>query len=241
MDSNSKKSIANMSTEEYLNAIIDLSEEIFHDFKNTLATISGISQLTSYQQVPNEVKENMELIKEAALEGREQIDRFYQFIRGYNVDIYRYEAFSNIVFTCLDLINHKISKLEGEGIILSLNILSMSEVYCNEYKMRQAILNILINAIDAMEETGGVLELNLFDKSDTIILEIMDTGIGIPEENLDKIFEANYTTKGKKGTGLGLKVSRTVIEKCGGRIDVKSNLGKGTIFTIYLPIKIVER
>ncbi|MDR7869434.1 MAG: ATP-binding protein [Tissierellaceae bacterium] len=103
--------------------------------------------------------------------------------------------------------------------------------------MRQAILNILINAIDAMEENGGVLEINLFDQSDNIVLEIIDTGIGIPEEILDKIFDANFTTKGDKGTGLGLKVAKKAFEDCGGKVEVKSELGKGTIFTICLPIE----
>ncbi|MDR7869435.1 MAG: hypothetical protein RIN55_01155 [Tissierellaceae bacterium] len=122
MNSEPKRSIANMTAEEYINVVIDLSEEIFHDFKNTLATISGIAQLTSFQNIPKEVNDNMLLINEAALECREQIDRFYKFIKGYNVDIYRHEILSNIVFTCLDLISHKIGKQgDNEGIILSVN------------------------------------------------------------------------------------------------------------------------
>ena len=239
MNSDPKRSIVNMSAEEYLNVIIALSEEIFHDFKNTLATISGISQVTSLQPVSKEVKDNLERIKEATLECRDQIDRFYRFVKGYNVDVNQYEILSNIVFSALDMIKHRINKLDNgeEDIILSVNIHSMNKVYCNEYKMRQAILNIILNAIDAMEETGGVLEVNLFEQSDTIVLEIIDTGIGISEDKLEKIFEANYTTKGPKGTGLGLKVSRSVFEESNGRIEVKSELGRGTIFTIYLPLE----
>lgn len=241
MDSDSKKSIDRMDLEDYLNVILELSAELFHDFKNNLATISGISQLTMYLGVSDEVKENMEVITKAALEGKEQIDRFYMIVKGYDTDVYRYETISKIILNCLDLLDYKIRGLNDKGIKLNINIHSTNKVYCNEYKMRQAILNILMNAIDAMEETGGILEVNLFDKLDKIVLEIIDTGIGISEEGLERIYEANYTTKGAKGTGLGLMISKNAIEECGGSIEVKSKLGKGTIFTMFLPIEIVER
>lgn len=241
MDSNQKKSVDRMDSEDFLNVILELSAELFHDFKNNLATISGISQLTMYLGVSDEVKENMEVITKAALEGKDQINRFYRIVKGYDTDVYRYETLSKIVLDCLELIDYKINKSGDEGIKLNVNIHSTNKIYCNEYKMRQAILNILMNAIDAMEETGGILEVNLFDISDKIVLEIIDTGIGISEEDLEKIYEANYTTKGAKGTGLGLRITKNAIEECGGIIKVKSKFGKGTIFSIFLPVGIVER
>lgn len=239
MNSDSNKSMDNISAEEYLNVIISLSEEIFHDFKNTLATILGLSQLIALTPASEDAAENLEQIKKATLECRDQIDRFYSLVKGYNVDINRYEILSYIIFSTLDMIKYRLNKLGDRktSIILSVNIHSMSKVYCNEYKMRQAILNILMNAIDAMEETGGVLEVNLFEGQDELILEIIDTGIGISKSNLKKIFSTNYTTKGVKGTGLGLKVSKAVFEEYGGRIEVKSEVGEGTTFTVHLPIE----
>ena len=237
MNSNGSIVILNNDKEEYLKLVIDLSEEIFHDFKNNLAIISGISQLTYYQDLPKEVKENMKIIYKAAIESREQIDDFYKSIKGYDVDIYQHKSLSDIVFTCLELIKYRINKFGDGRISLSVNILSTSQVYCNEYRLRQAILNILINSLDAMEESGGLLNINLFDEQDSLVLEIIDTGIGIAEENLDRIFDDYYTTKGKKGTGVGLKISKSIIEASDGRIEVKSKLGKGTIFTVYLPIR----
>ena len=101
--------------------------------------------------------------------------------------------------------------------------------------MKQGILNILLNAIDAMDESGGILEVNLYEEDENMVLEIIDTGIGISKENLDKIFLCNFTTKGEKGTGLGLKISKDVFEDHGGKIFVESKLGSGTKFTIILP------
>ena len=119
---------------------------------------------------------------------------------------------------------------------MTANIHSMSKIYCNEYKMKQAILNILMNAIDAMEDIGGILEVKLFELGDRVRLEIIDTGTGISKDNLDKIFHANFTTKGIKGTVLGLKISKTIFEEYGGRIEVRSQVGKGTRFIVHLPI-----
>lgn len=227
----------NMNAEEHLNVIIQLSEEIFHDFKNTLATISGISQLTSFYPLPKEVKENMEKIQDATTECRDQIDRFYSFIKGHNVAKIQNETFSNIVFAALDMVKHRINKLDNsnKAIALSVNIHSMGKVFCNEYKLRQAVLNIVMNAIDAMEDSGGILEINLFEQAEMLVLEIIDTGSGIPEDKFNKIFEANYTTKGTKGTGLGLKVSKSIVEEYAGRLELSSRLGRGSVFTMVLP------
>ncbi len=231
-----KKSVVNMSAEEYLNIIVDLSEEIFHDFKNTLATISGLSQLATIYSIPKEARENLEQIQEATFECRNQIDRFYGIIKGYNVETNQYEMVSNILFSTLDMVKHRIRKKENgeDDIGLKVNIHSMRRVYCNEHKMRQAILNIIMNAIDAMEETGGILKVNLYDKEELVILEIVDTGVGIPEDKLGKIFQVNYTTKGPKGTGLGLRISKSIIEEIDGKIEVTSKVGKGTKFTVCL-------
>lgn len=221
---------------ESLDVLVDLSEEIFHDFKNILATISGLSQLTALEITSKEAKKNLYTINQATFEGRRLIDRFYNLIKGYNIEEIAYESLGNIVFNALDMIKHRINTPIENEIELSLNLNSLNKVYCNEYKMRQAILNIVLNALDAMEENGGILEINLFEKYNTLILEISDTGSGISKENLSKIFKANFTTKGDKGTGLGLRISKDIFEEYGGEISVESKLGVGTKFIINFPI-----
>lgn len=225
-------------TEECLNIIMDLSEGIFHDFKNSLATISGLCQLTALEVTSTELKQNLATINKAALESRDVLDRFYSLIRGFNIEKKENISLGNIVFNALDMVKHRINIPMGNNgeVELNLNLNSLDKIYCNEYRMRQAILNIILNAIDAMEKTGGILEINLYERFNTIILEISDTGEGIPEENIDKIFESNFTTKGEKGTGFGLRISKDIFEECGGEISVESKLGIGSKFTINFPI-----
>lgn len=112
-------------------------------------------------------------------------------------------------------------------------------INCNQVQISQVLLNLIVNAIDAMGE-GGVLTLETGrvrdEGSEWARLRITDTGSGIAPENLSKIFEPFFTTKPESvGTGLGLSVSKDIIEEHGGRILVQSEVGVGTTFTVDLP------
>jgi signal transduction histidine kinase len=100
--------------------------------------------------------------------------------------------------------------------------------------LKQAFLNLVLNAIQAMPG-GGVLTVESGIKGSTIEVTISDTGVGIPEENRKKLFSPFFTTK-KNGTGLGLAITYRIIENHRGRIDVASEPGKGTRFTVRIPI-----
>ncbi len=107
-------------------------------------------------------------------------------------------------------------------------------------QMQQVLLNLVINAAQAMPE-GGELRISAYranDHDDHVVIEIQDTGVGIPAEHLPRIFDPFFTTKAnQKGTGLGLSVVASIVAKHGGRIDVESAVGKGTTFRLYLPTK----
>jgi len=110
------------------------------------------------------------------------------------------------------------------------------EIMASSNQMRQVMLNILKNAKEAMPK-GGTLFVKTSKKDHRVLIHIQDTGIGIPEEIKDKIFDAFFTTKQKvKGVGLGLSVCYGIIKDHGGEIKVESEAAKGTTFTISLPI-----
>jgi signal transduction histidine kinase len=103
----------------------------------------------------------------------------------------------------------------------------------SEY-LRSAFNNLFINAVQAMESSGGNLNVTISAFDDYVKIEIKDTGCGISDENLDKIFEPYFSTK-ETGTGLGLAIVKKIIEDHNGTIDVESHLNEGTKFTVRLP------
>jgi two-component system, cell cycle sensor histidine kinase and response regulator CckA len=106
----------------------------------------------------------------------------------------------------------------------------------NPTRFQQLVMNLCINAVHAMPE-GGTLEITLTGRKDKrVLIEVSDTGTGIPEENVDKIFTPLFTTKEKdRGTGLGLFVVKQIVEEIHGTIHVKSRPGAGTTFEIEFP------
>jgi two-component system NtrC family sensor kinase len=105
--------------------------------------------------------------------------------------------------------------------------------------LQQVFLNIINNGIDAIGKDGEItISTKTNSRQSDIIVEITDNGPGIPKDVLQKIFDPFFTTKEVgKGTGLGLSISYSIMEKLGGRIMVASEEGRGTTFTIYLPVR----
>ena len=105
----------------------------------------------------------------------------------------------------------------------------------DERLVKQAVLNLMINALQAMPETGGEIILSTREEPGRVLIDVTDTGRGMPPETLARIFDAYYSTK-KGGTGLGLAISRRIAEEHGGRITVVSEVGKGSVFTLEFPV-----
>lgn len=113
------------------------------------------------------------------------------------------------------------------------------KVECDPMGIYRATLNLVTNAIDAVEENRGKVKLNVCPAEDgkNLHIQVIDNGTGIPEDVLEKLFEAFHSTKDSKGTGLGLAVSKKIANEHKGDIIVKTILGKGTTFIIQIPIK----
>ncbi len=119
---------------------------------------------------------------------------------------------------------------------------SLPAVKVSESEMQQVFLNLINNALDAMEKTGGTLKIASRTVSgphgQELLIRVEDEGNGIPEANLSRIFDPFYTTKPVgKGTGLGLSICYGIIKQLNGDIEVKSAIGAGTCFTIRIPVK----
>jgi signal transduction histidine kinase len=101
-------------------------------------------------------------------------------------------------------------------------------------QMQQVLVNLVKNAMQAMTK-GGTLTLQTGEGSEGVWLSVADTGGGIPQEQINRIFEPFFTTK-KKGSGLGLMIVQRIIRAHGGRIELESDLGRGTTFRLWLPL-----
>ena len=120
-------------------------------------------------------------------------------------------------------------------------MLSLEEdlyVYLNIDSLKQVFLNIFQNAVHAMPNGGELrVHTSVSDDNEWVLVEFTDCGVGISEENLKNIFTPFFTTKApNEGTGLGLYLTYTLLKREGGDIQVESVVGKGTTFTVYLPI-----
>jgi len=101
--------------------------------------------------------------------------------------------------------------------------------------MRRVLTNLILNAVQAMPR-GGKLTIRVSKSGETILISVRDTGRGIPDEILPKLFNPLFTTKAK-GQGLGLATCKRLVEAHGGRITVESQVGKGTTFTVNVPLR----
>ncbi len=110
----------------------------------------------------------------------------------------------------------------------------LPEVEIDPEQIQQVLINIITNAVQAMPD-GGKLAIGAREKGKFLEVEIADTGAGIPEEVRDEVFEPLFTTRAK-GIGLGLAVCKSIIDRHGGEIEVKSKVGEGTTFNIKLPL-----
>ena len=143
-----------------------------------------------------------------------------------------------------DILNESIDFLENDARYRNIDIQTnyapdLPLTTTDQAQLQQVFLNIINNAIDAIGKDGEItINTRPIKQNNRISIEITDTGPGIPKEVLQKIFDPFFTTKEVgKGTGLGLSISYSIIEKLGGRIMVASEEGKGTTFTIYLPVR----
>ena len=112
------------------------------------------------------------------------------------------------------------------------------KVMADRVQLQQALMNLMLNAIEAMRDTTGELSIKVQLAEDgQVLMSVADTGVGLPPQNIDKIFDAFFTTKAQ-GTGLGLSITRSIVESHGGRIWATANSGRGATFHFTLPSRL---
>ena len=222
-----------------LAAVGEMAAGIAHELNNPLTTVSGFAELL-LEDIPEDSpqREDMELILREARRARGVVRRLLDFSR--QSETIRVRADMNeVVEDVLSLTRH-LFHTNGVQVHLALEE-NLPWVSMDRNQMKQVMLNLFHNAIHAMPD-GGDLRITTRsrqrDNARWISVAIRDTGIGIPPENLDRIFEPFFTTKSSsQGTGLGLSVTYGIVSDHGGFIDLESEPGVGSCFTVWLPVE----
>lgn len=198
-------------------------------------TILGFSEVAIDSiKEDSELKKDIEKIRKAGLHMREIIRKLIIFARQEEPS----KVETDINFLVKDTLSFLEKKCENEKIKVILNLdEKLKPLKVDLSQIRQVFINLMLNAIQAMPN-GGILKISTGKKNKEIIISFEDTGEGIREENLSKLFLPFFTTKEVgKGTGLGLPVSLGIVKAHKGRIEVKSQWKKGSKFDVILPIK----
>ncbi len=225
---------------EKMSAVGLLTSSVAHEVNNPITGILGLSQIL-HKELPRNHPHVADIteIEKAALRCKEIIENLLSFSKELNHQIFKKKTkklwinINKIVDSTLSLVWFSSEK---KAICIEKKYsqnLPKIKAYASE--LQQVFFNIFNNAYQAIEREGTIEITTQTDKNG-IQISVADTGCGISQENLPRIFEPFFTTKQKgKGTGLGLSVSHDIIKKYGGSIEVQSEIGKGSLFTIKLP------
>ena len=228
---------------EKLNAIGQLAASVAHEINNPLAGVLVYSKLLIKKLNSDSFDKAEAIANLQKIEGA--VDYCSRIMRGL-LDFSRQSepklqpvAMSQVIDQVMLLVGHKAEMNKVK--VLRQDAPSLPPVRADFSQMQQVMVNLVVNAIEAMPE-GGQLTINSsLGKSGWVQVEVTDTGIGIAPENISKLFSPFFTTKEQgKGVGLGLAVSYGIIEQHGGKIEVKSEVGKGSTFTVRLPASTPE-
>ena len=233
-----------LTESQRLATIGTITAVIAHEFNNLLTPIVSYSQyaLTSAESATPD----MDLIRKALSKSFQSADKAGKICAAM-LGLARGESTLQDV-TVQKLIDEVLLVMardpQKDGLALRVQITPGLKVHADPVQLEQVLLNLLINARHAMSARGGSLTIRgtQVEERNEIRLQVIDTGPGIPEKLLPKIFQPFFTTKGTakrgeaKGTGLGLSICKEIVEHHKGRIEVESTVGKGTTFTICLPM-----
>lgn len=223
---------------EKINALGQLSASIAHEINNPLAGVLVYIQLLT-KKISNatigkeEVLSILSKMELAVTHSAKLVRNLLDFARQ-STPTLKPISVSSVIDQAIALVGHqaelkKVKLLRDETPALPL-------VKGDFSQLQQVFINLIVNAIQAMSN-GGELRINTSRSDSFVAVAIQDTGRGIPPEDMDKLFTPFFSTKEEvRGVGLGLAVSYGIIQRHGGRIEVQSQVGKGSTFTVYVPV-----
>jgi len=228
-----RKTEAQLIRSEKLASLGQLAAGIAHEIRNPLTSINIlIHSLTENLPSGDSHREDLKVIEEEINRINEILDRFLRFAKPAAPLLERMDV-ASIFEETLQLIRPRIEK---QRIAVRKEFQALPIILMDREQIKQVALNLLLYAVQAMPE-GGILTLRGQNSEDGqwIRISIQDSGMGIPSEDMNKLFDPFFSTK-EGGVGLGLSITHRIIDQHHGNIEVESNLGKGTLVALWLPI-----
>ncbi len=221
-----------------LNALGEMAGGVAHDFNNILAAILGRTQLLLQTVPEHELRRQLLVIEQAALDGAQTVRRVQEFTRVRQDEHFETVDLNHVLLGVTELTRpvwESGAKRRGVSVDVHLELGATSTTIGNASELREVFTNLVLNAVDAMPG-GGELWITSGNGAGVVTVQIRDTGVGMEEATLGKIFDPFFTTKSAKGTGLGLSVAYGIVTRHRGTITVDSEPGVGTLFTLTFPV-----
>jgi signal transduction histidine kinase len=228
---------------EKLNAIGQLAASVAHEINNPLAGVLVYAKLMTKKLNSDSLDKAEAIANLAKIEAA--VGHCSRIIRGL-LDFSRQSepklqpvTMGSVIDQVMLLVGHQAEMNKVQ--VIREEMPSLPPVMADFGQLQQVFVNLVVNAVQAMPDGGKLTIRSLLDKDGWVKTAVADTGHGIAPEHMDKLFTPFFTTKEQgKGVGLGLAVSYGIIERHGGKIEVKSEVGKGSIFTVRLPAYLPE-
>ena len=222
---------------ERLRVIGELSSGVAHEFNNLLTSILARVQMMSLGTLPSHAREDLELIERAALDAAEVVRRLQSFSRNQRQVDFKIVDIGAICQDAVDLLRplwRQTSAEASDRVEVRLRSEPELMVRGDPTELREVVTNLLKNALEAIP-AGGRITISATRRRGRLNVSVRDTGSGIPPEVIGRVCDPFFTTKGERGTGLGLCLSQQIIERHGGKITVTSPPDAGTTVSFTLP------
>jgi signal transduction histidine kinase/CheY-like chemotaxis protein len=221
-----------------LNALGEMAGGVAHDFNNILAAILGHTQLLLQTVEDPEVRRQLGVVEQAALDGAQTVRRVQEFTRVRQDERFETLDVNRVLYGVVELTRpawEAGAKRRGLVLNIHLDLKATCTVAGAASELREVFTNLVLNAVDALP-MGGDLWITSADDADRVRVQVRDTGVGMDADTRARVFDPFFTTKDVKGTGLGLSVAYGIVTRHRGSIEVQSSPGGGAVFTVTFPV-----
>jgi signal transduction histidine kinase/CheY-like chemotaxis protein len=239
MAENLERSQSSLVKTERLRALGEMAAGVAHDFNNLLSVIVGRAELMLRRVREPEAARDLEAIRRAAQDGADTVRRIQEFTRTRRTRAFERVDLVHVASEVVELTRPRWElEAQAKGVTYHFSVDgSAPPVAGRPEELREVLTNLVTNAVDAMP-AGGTCRVEIASDAEWAVMSVTDTGVGMPDEMRGRVFEPFFTSKGPRGTGLGLAVSWGIVTRHGGTIDVESTPGHGSTFRIRLPIPV---